>query len=440
MEGPLYQQADLRDSVFNEVNADLTRRCENALDLAALTVLHAVTVLIDRSSHPELEIFRIFEEAISILVRTGSHQPCLPCSFYQVTDGNLKTEKMTSSLKRFRTAGYRTKYGEDDDVQLKTTSIRARHKREDERAEKENRDNTSALLELRDIEDELSTLLHLFDEQEVQVKEMLRLYQYDPPLQRHDSSTTMSISVSTPNGINYLKEAQAKLATYKDQAKDMIKRVEKTRHDFDKLLEMVQRQAQIDEVRLSRQQADLASAQNRSVMIFTTFTVIFLPLSFFTGLFGMNTQEWGGGDFLHLRTIGAIALPASAFLVLTALIVAWSASVRKSLKYLRKQGQKFKSKVKHWWLNRLAKLKKKQLEQKRRSPKMRELFRRKREKMEVKKQTKRLKREMTMMDFWERHRLERELDYSIPSRNRKSVSIAKARAKAKEERKGKMLG
>lgn len=80
MEGPLYQQADLRDSVFNEVNADLTRRCENALDLAALTVLHAVTVLIDRSSHPELEIFRIFEEAISILVRTGSHQLCLALS------------------------------------------------------------------------------------------------------------------------------------------------------------------------------------------------------------------------------------------------------------------------------------------------------------------------------------------------------------------------
>jgi hypothetical protein len=69
LEGPLYQQADLRDSIFNEVNADLTRRCENARDLAALTALHAVTVLIDRSSHPDLEIFRIFEEAISILVR-----------------------------------------------------------------------------------------------------------------------------------------------------------------------------------------------------------------------------------------------------------------------------------------------------------------------------------------------------------------------------------
>lgn len=68
IEGPLYQQADLRDSIFNEVNVDLTRQCENALDLAALAALHAVSVLLDRSSHPDLEIFRIFEEAISVLV------------------------------------------------------------------------------------------------------------------------------------------------------------------------------------------------------------------------------------------------------------------------------------------------------------------------------------------------------------------------------------
>lgn len=68
IEGPLYQQADLRDSIFNEVNVDLTRQCENALDLAALAALHAISVLLDRSSHPDLEVFRIFEEAISVLV------------------------------------------------------------------------------------------------------------------------------------------------------------------------------------------------------------------------------------------------------------------------------------------------------------------------------------------------------------------------------------
>lgn len=68
IEGPLFKQADLRNSIYNELNGDLTGRCENALDLAAFITLHAVTVLLDRSSHPDLEIFRIFDEAIGILV------------------------------------------------------------------------------------------------------------------------------------------------------------------------------------------------------------------------------------------------------------------------------------------------------------------------------------------------------------------------------------
>jgi len=68
LEGTLFQQADLRNSVYNELNGDLTGRTDNALDLAAFVVLHAVTVLLGKSSHPDLEIFRIFEEAIGMLV------------------------------------------------------------------------------------------------------------------------------------------------------------------------------------------------------------------------------------------------------------------------------------------------------------------------------------------------------------------------------------
>lgn len=71
-EGAMFQQADLRNSIYNELNGDLTGRCENALDLAAFVVLHAVTVLLDRSSHPDLEVFRIFEEAIGLLVSQSS--------------------------------------------------------------------------------------------------------------------------------------------------------------------------------------------------------------------------------------------------------------------------------------------------------------------------------------------------------------------------------
>lgn len=65
----MFQQADLRNSIYNELNGDLTGRCDTALDLAAFVTLHAVTVLLDRAAHPDLDIFRIFDEAIGILVR-----------------------------------------------------------------------------------------------------------------------------------------------------------------------------------------------------------------------------------------------------------------------------------------------------------------------------------------------------------------------------------
>lgn len=434
MEGPLHQQADLRDSIFNEINSDLTRPCENAHDLAALTVLHAVSALIERSSHPDLEMFRIFEEAISIL-----------------------TEKMTSSLKSFRTTGSRGRYGDEDDLRLKTSSIRARHKREDERAERENRDNTSALLELRDIEDELLTLKHLFEEQEEQINQMIAIYSgssgfsspptsppppasawghpvNSPPDNNSTGTLPLFVPPVTINGRSYLQEALTKLKSYRTQANDMIFRVQTTRHDFDKLLETVQRQAQIDEVRLSRQQADLASAQNRSVMIFTVFTVIFLPLSFFTSLFGMNTREWGGGDNIPLRTIGSIALPASALLIIVALFVAWSTSVRKAFNSLSKSARRYRNRARRWWKKQIATLWSKDGDRPRTRLGRLKMHRR-REALEVKRQKNRMKREMTMHDFWERHQLDRDTKYAIPSRNRKSISLARAKAKAKKEEK-----
>lgn len=97
---------------------------------------------------------------------------------------------------------------------------------------------------------------------------------------------------------------------------------------------MAQRQAQVDDVRWSRLQTELASSQNLSVMIFTIFTVIFLPLSFFTSLFGMNTIEWGGpgAQYPSLGFIGEVSLPASVVVILATLVAAFSARVQVTVK------------------------------------------------------------------------------------------------------------
>ncbi|KAH7145901.1 hypothetical protein B0J13DRAFT_525420 [Dactylonectria estremocensis] len=383
IEGPLYQQADLRDSIFNEVNVDLTRQCENALDLAALAALHAVSVLLDRSSHPDLEVFRIFEEAISVL-----------------------TEKLTSSLKTFRAEGFRDKAVAFEPVENKVRLIRARHKAEGQRAEEDNRDNTSALLELRDIEDELQILLHLFERQTKVISAM------------HSTYARPELRERTTNGRVFLSEALKRLAEYIHQTQEMIQRVRNTRNDYDKLLQMVQRQAQVDEVRLSRLHADLASAQSRSVMIFTTFTVIFLPLTFFTGLFGMNTREWGGENNLPLKTIGIISLPSSMFLVAASLFVAWSTTARRMFRWL---GHIYGIWVRWIWATVCEPVGRKAAEvmprwHKRAGPRPGRDDREARVRAGLGEEA---------SDFWERHRLERERGYHVPEKNKARVESGK---------------
>ncbi|KAH8664544.1 hypothetical protein BX600DRAFT_512565 [Xylariales sp. PMI_506] len=382
-EGLMFQQADLRNSVYNELNGDLTGRCENALDLAAFIALHAITVLLDRASHPDLEIFRIFEECVGIL-----------------------TERMTSSLKRFRMQSFKDRIRDSDSEDSefddnRSESIKKRHKRELERAERENRENTSALLELRDMEDELNTMKTLFKEQTAVVQKMREIY--DKPELRE----------TTSNGRRYLDEALGRLAEYEKQVADMMGRIEVTRTDYEKLLEMVQRQAQVDEVRWSRLQTELASTQNLSVMIFTTFTVIFLPLSFFTSLFGMNTREWGGEDntYLGLSTIGAIALPSSALLVALSLVLAFSSRVQGVFRWVFRTTRKGFG----WAQQKVADAAARAARHRKRESTR---LRRRRLQKQERERVSRRRRERGY-DFWETVRLERRSEYQIPELNRK---------------------
>ncbi|OTB01723.1 hypothetical protein M426DRAFT_211229 [Hypoxylon sp. CI-4A] len=396
-EGPMFQQADLRNSVYNELNGDLSGRCENALDLAAFVTLHAVTVLIDRTSHPDLEIFRIFEEALGVL-----------------------TERMTASLKRFRMQTFKDKLQEsdsDDPEDQRAETIKQRHKRELERAERENRENTSILLELRDMDDELNTMRNLFSEQEATVKMMKESYE-KPELLPY-----------TENGREFLDEALKRLLEYQKTVHDMMERVEGTRKDYEKLQEMVQRQAQVDEARWSRLQTELAQSSNRSVMIFTIFTVLFLPLSFFTSLFGMNTKEWDN-NFVTLGEIGAISrtykprpvmhvhdeiqystnkttVPASAVLIGGTLIAAYSTRVQSipktTLKLLRTAFQSTRTELAK--IGPESSRRKLQWNEEQREKQQREARWRERG-----------------FDFWESVRSEPHREYIIPEMNRKKTA------------------
>ncbi len=64
---PSWEQADLRSAIYNDVNGDprFATQCKDCFDFAALAMHYAVTVFLEQSTHRDLQVFRIFEEAIS---------------------------------------------------------------------------------------------------------------------------------------------------------------------------------------------------------------------------------------------------------------------------------------------------------------------------------------------------------------------------------------
>ena len=266
-------------------------------------------------------------------------------------------------------------------------------------------------------------MLHLFERQSKVISSMASIY------------SRPELREKTANGRIFLSEALKKLREYAQTANEMMQRVRTTRDDYEKLLQMVQRQAQVDEVRLSRLHADLASAQSRSVMIFTTFTVIFLPLTFFTGLFGMNTHEWGGENNLPLRTIGMISLPSSAFLVVSSLVIAFSTNARRLCTWFDKKYRHAIRWAYHvvWVPLFIAAV----------DLGMRAIPMRKKAGDEREGARKKKGMESDASDFWERHRMERDKGYRIPAANKKKgdsgaesggLRVRSAASKGKKEK------
>lgn len=178
---------------------------------------------------------------------------------------------------------------------------------------------------------------------------------------------------------------------------------------------MAQRQAQVDDVRWSRLQTELASSQNLSVMIFTIFTVIFLPLSFFTSLFGMNTREWNN-NLPSIGYIGEISLPLSAFMILATFTAAFNSRVQIASQSAYRRCAKWTQSV---WASaqRLQPAAARRAQERRRADKARE--------MRGWLETRRREREY---DFWATVKKQRTNVglYEIPGSNRKQMAFGNA--------------
>lgn len=275
-ERPSENHADLRDAIYKDVNGDprLASQCRNCVQFAALTIRHAVTVFLEQKSDKDLEVFRIFEEYISIL-----------------------TEHLTMAFKEFRNKHQKPFLSMDELEEIHDNST-----------------DLWCFLELRDVEDELQTIKKLLDEQKKVIGEFREVV-----TKNHLSR----------NARDWLQEALHKLAEYHDLIDHMLHNCRLAQDNFKTLLDMKQKKANVVEAALARKAADRAAQQSRAVMTFTVFTVFFLPLSFFTSLFGMNVREWSGQNTnVPMHTVLVLMCSVSAAVIVVALLLAFNKPVR----------------------------------------------------------------------------------------------------------------
>lgn len=169
--------------------------------------------------------------------------------------------------------------------------------------------------EIRDIIDELDIIMHILYQQQEMItrfvkfaKEILK----PPNLDVHcpgksDSSESAS---ETEERDNTMRIMQQQHDAFRDHSDDLLSEIddrikelgglkssaESTAQNVTELLGLKQQQASVVQAYEAMKQGEETVRQGKAIMVFTVMTIVFLPLSFMSSLFGMNAVELTGSD------------------------------------------------------------------------------------------------------------------------------------------------
>ncbi|KAI9768750.1 MAG: hypothetical protein M1840_004745 [Geoglossum simile] len=261
------QEGDLFTLVRDHLSSETNTLCGDAWDVAALIVKHAVTALLDRVELTGPQVFRTFGGYIQ-----------------ELTDKQARSQ---------------TRLLDRDSGADETRGIEQIF------------EDLKALRELRDTDDELRMIEKILAKQIEHLEKMEKRFGGEDFRQRG------------PKSMVYITEAITRLKKFETQVKEMLENTTLARDAYTGLIDMKQKQVHIEEAMTANREAQISAEQSRAVMVFTVFTIIFLPLSFFATIFGMNAQEWSGTSTnISLGNIFLISAPISFVVIVAALYLA----------------------------------------------------------------------------------------------------------------------
>jgi ankyrin repeat protein/Mg2+ and Co2+ transporter CorA len=142
---------------------------------------------------------------------------------------------------------------------------------------------TKLLKEVKDIQDELGILSQVTEDQQLVHKLIVKTF--GPPLTLGaDSSDQQKID-------SILGEQHLSLEQQEIEITNMAKQVHIVYKSITDLLDHKQKHANAIEARYARKQASDTAKAGLTLMVFTTVTVVFLPLSFLAAFFAINIKE-----------------------------------------------------------------------------------------------------------------------------------------------------
>lgn len=274
---PFWKEADLEQAILDEAQSH-SFGCKSPFELVALIVELAITAVLSRTTNGAFKFMAFYREAIGSAAEAQ----------------NIFFRKFQIGLLRL-----------DGDGRLEATGQLAQSRNEE----------LKLALEVADIIDELNSFMRVLEVQNEVLKTIIRNFSLAMGPVAWSSPTCLSREI--------LERTQTQLEDYQIQLERMRTDAAHVHQSVLNLLDLKQKEANIDEARSSRRNAEETASQGRTLMIFTVVTIVFAPLSFFTSYFGMNVVELTGDkENIKMGEVWIYTGPLTVAIVVTAVLMA----------------------------------------------------------------------------------------------------------------------
>ncbi|ROW18177.1 hypothetical protein VPNG_00044 [Cytospora leucostoma] len=164
--------------------------------------------------------------------------------------------------------------------------------------------------EIRDIIDELDIILHIVHQQKEMINRFVKFAKESLAQPNADLSEKSVFYDKREDGEDIVRIMQQQYDAFRDRSDSLVSEIadrikelrglkssaESTAQNVTELLSLKQQQASVVQTYESTRQGEETVRQGKAIMVFTVVTIIFLPLSFMSSLFGMNAVELTGMD------------------------------------------------------------------------------------------------------------------------------------------------